>query len=110
MRVGLINIAQELVSSGSVQAPQRFSPKSTGICPELLIFSLHVLRHYLLGPGDAGLGNNNKHGEQRRSNVMIIRLVEKERYSNKPSASVHQHDCRILETKDKRVRIKLTGR
>jgi hypothetical protein len=41
---------------------------------------------------------------------MIIRLVEKERYSNKPSASVHQHDCRILETKDKRVRIKLTGR
>lgn len=38
---------------------------------------------------------------------MIVRFVEKERYSIMPPASIHQHDCRILETKDKRVRIKL---
>ena len=38
---------------------------------------------------------------------MIIRLLEKERYSIMPPASIHQHDCRILETKDKRIRIKL---
>jgi hypothetical protein len=38
---------------------------------------------------------------------MIIRLIEKERYSIMPPASIHQHNCRILETKDKRVRIKL---
>jgi hypothetical protein len=38
---------------------------------------------------------------------MIISLVEKERYSIMPPASIHQHDCRILETKDKRIRIKL---
>jgi hypothetical protein len=45
--------------------------------------------------------------ERRWSNVMIIRLIEKERYSIMPPASIHQHNCRILETKDKRVRIKL---
>jgi len=38
---------------------------------------------------------------------MIISLVEKEPYSIMPPASIHQHDCRILETKDKRIRIKL---
>jgi hypothetical protein len=38
---------------------------------------------------------------------MIIRLAEKERYSISPPASIHQHDCRILETKDKRIRIKI---
>jgi hypothetical protein len=38
---------------------------------------------------------------------MFITLVEKERYSIMPPASIHQHDCRILETKDNRIRIKL---
>ena len=38
---------------------------------------------------------------------MIVTLVEKERYSIMPPASTHQHDCRILETKDNRIRIKL---
>jgi hypothetical protein len=38
---------------------------------------------------------------------MMIKLVEKERYSIMPPASRHQHDCRILETKDNRIRIKL---
>ena len=38
---------------------------------------------------------------------MIIRLVEKERYSIMLQASIHQHDCRVLETKDKRIRINL---
>src|SRR5581483_8455868 len=38
---------------------------------------------------------------------MTQRLVEKERYSIDPTASIHQHDCRILETKDKRIRIKI---
>src|SRR6185437_4733652 len=43
-----------------------------------------------------------------RGNVaMMIKLVEKERYSIMPPASRHQHDCRILETKDNRIRIKL---
>jgi hypothetical protein len=46
-------------------------------------------------------------GVERPGSVMIIRLVEKERYSIMPPASIHQHDCRILETKDKRIRIKL---
>jgi hypothetical protein len=39
--------------------------------------------------------------------AMMIKLVEKERYSIMPPASRHQHDCRILETKDNRIRIKL---
>ncbi len=38
---------------------------------------------------------------------MTIRFVEKERYSIMTPASIHQHNCRILETRDKRVRIKL---
>jgi hypothetical protein len=38
---------------------------------------------------------------------MSIRLVEKERYSIMPPASKHHHDCRILESKDNRIRIKL---
>jgi hypothetical protein len=38
---------------------------------------------------------------------MTITLVEKERYSIMPPASTHQHDCRILETKDGRIRIKV---
>jgi hypothetical protein len=38
---------------------------------------------------------------------MSIRLVEKERYSIMPPASKYQHDCRILESKDNRIRIKL---
>lgn len=38
---------------------------------------------------------------------MMIKLVEKERYSIMPPASRHQHDCRILETTDNRIRIKL---
>ena len=38
---------------------------------------------------------------------MFITLVEKERYSIMRPASIHQHDCRILETKDSRIRIKL---
>jgi hypothetical protein len=46
-------------------------------------------------------------GVERLGSVMIIRLVEKERYSIMPPASVHQHDCRILEAKGKRIRIKL---
>ncbi|MGC2357033.1 MAG: carboxypeptidase-like regulatory domain-containing protein [Candidatus Acidiferrum sp.] len=38
---------------------------------------------------------------------MIITLIEKERHGIMPPASAHQHDCRILETKDHRIRIKL---
>ncbi len=38
---------------------------------------------------------------------MIIRWIEKERYGIIPPASTHQHGCRILETKDHRIRIKL---
>ena len=44
---------------------------------------------------------------ERSGGVMFITLVEKERYSIMPPASIHQHDCRILETKDNRIRIKL---
>jgi hypothetical protein len=40
-------------------------------------------------------------------NVMLITLVEKERYSIMPPASTHQHDCRILQTKHTGIRIKL---
>jgi|SRR5208337_287646 len=38
---------------------------------------------------------------------MIITLIEKERCGIMPPASSHQHDCRILESKDHRIRIKL---
>ena len=38
---------------------------------------------------------------------MMIKLVENKRYSIMPPPSRHQHDCRILETKDKRIRIKI---
>ncbi|MGB9202342.1 MAG: carboxypeptidase-like regulatory domain-containing protein [Terriglobales bacterium] len=38
---------------------------------------------------------------------MIITLIEKEQHGIMPPASTHQHDCRILETNDNRIRIKL---
>ncbi len=38
---------------------------------------------------------------------MIVTLIEKERHGIMPPASSHQHDCRILESKDHRIRIKL---
>jgi len=38
---------------------------------------------------------------------MIITLIEKKRYGIMPPASTHQHDCRILGTKDHRIRTKL---
>jgi len=37
---------------------------------------------------------------------MIIMLIEKERQGIMPPASTHEHDCRILETKDHRIHIK----
>jgi hypothetical protein len=80
--------------------------KAPTICSELLIFFVHVLRHYLREPGSR-TPTTIHIDERRRSNVMIIRLIEKERYSIMRPASIHQHNCRILETKDKRVRIKL---
>ena len=39
--------------------------------------------------------------------AMMIKLVENKRYSIMPPPSRHQHDCRILETKDNRISIKL---
>jgi hypothetical protein len=92
--------------SPGVASRQQFSPKSTGNLFGIAHF-FHAYTATLVARTGKQDATTIQIDERRRSNVMIIRLIEKERYSIMPPASIHQHNCRILETKDKRVRIKL---
>jgi hypothetical protein len=75
-------------------------------CSKLLIFSRACGATLFAGTGRLATKTRMRQRE-RSGSVMFITLVEKERYSIMPPASIHQHDCRILETKDNRIRIKL---
>lgn len=95
------------MSGAGLRSPrQRFSPRSIGSLFEIAHFFPYTYCDTTNEDRQEG-ADNIQIGEQRPGNPMIVRFVEKERYSIMPPASIHQHDCRILETKDKRVRIKL---